>query len=272
MGRKERIVSFTAEEIDARLAAGESRTDWGKVDDMSQAEVERLADEEEGALPDGRESTVILGLPAGKEAVKLRIDRDVLEWFRQTGKGYQTRMNNVLRAFVKSRQLNENKPPKLTAHQQREALKALADGTATQADLARQLNISQSTVSRLADKASSPVVPVKPRIDADSERAARVFMQRLAGKYPVIEAILFGSRARGTHNSESDADIAVVLAGTKGNRYAIGGDMAGIAFDVMMETGILVEALPLWADELQRPETFSNPALIYNIQRDGLRL
>ena len=63
-----------------------------------------------------------------------------------------------------------------------------------------------------------------------------------------------------------------MLKGTKGNRYAVGSDMAGIAFDVMLETGVLVEALPLWADELKRPETFSNPALIRNIQRDGVRL
>jgi hypothetical protein len=48
--------------------------------------------------------------------------------------------------------------------------------------------------------------------------------------------------------------------------------LAGIAFGALMETGVLVEALPLWAEELKRPETFSNPALILNIQRDGLRL
>jgi len=85
------------------LARGESRTDWAKVDAMSPEEVERLADEEDGPLPEGWEDTVIIGLPPGKQAVKLRIDRDVLEWFRGTGKGYQTRMNNVLRAFVKAR-------------------------------------------------------------------------------------------------------------------------------------------------------------------------
>jgi uncharacterized protein (DUF4415 family) len=110
MARKENIMSFTAEEIDAKLAAGESRTDWAQADAMSQAEIERLADEDEGPLPDGWEQTVMIGLPPGKEAVKLRIDRDVLEWFRQTGKGYQTRMNNVLRAFVKSRNFGDPKP------------------------------------------------------------------------------------------------------------------------------------------------------------------
>jgi predicted nucleotidyltransferase len=109
-------------------------------------------------------------------------------------------------------------------------------------------------------------------MDAQTERAARTFMRRLEGKYSVIETILFGSRARGTHTAESDADIAVVLDGPKGDRYAVSGDMAGIAFDVMLETGILVEALPLWADELKRPETFSNPTLLLSIQRYGLRL
>jgi hypothetical protein len=96
--------------------------------------------------------------------------------------------------------------PKLTPDQRRVALHALAGGTATQADLVRRFNVSQSTISRLAAKPPSPAVPVKPPIDADTERAARAFMQRLEGKYPVIEAILFGSRALGTHTAESDAD------------------------------------------------------------------
>jgi transposase-like protein len=42
------------------------------------------------------------------------------------------------------------RPTKLTPHQKREALKTLADGAATQADLARRFNVSQSTISRLA--------------------------------------------------------------------------------------------------------------------------
>ena len=83
----------------------------GCVDAMSQEEVERLADAEDGPLPEGWEKTVIMGLPPGKDAVKLRIDRDVLSWFRgQSGRGYQTRMNNVLRAFMEARRVPERKP------------------------------------------------------------------------------------------------------------------------------------------------------------------
>ena len=38
--------------------------------------------------------------PQPKQAISLRIDQDVLAWFRHGGPGYQTRMNAVLRAFV----------------------------------------------------------------------------------------------------------------------------------------------------------------------------
>src|SRR5438067_6357146 len=98
-----------------------------------------------------------------------------------------------------------------------------------------------------------PNVPdrLSPQLDSDTARAARSFIQRLAGRYHVREAILFGSRARNTLRPDSDADIAVVLEGGHGNRTAAALDMAGIAFDVMMETGILFEALPLWADDLE---------------------
>ena len=86
------------------------------------------------------------------------------------------------------------------------------------------------------------------------------------------EAILYGSRARRTHRPESDADIAIVLAGERGDRSAAAMDMAGVAFHVMMDTGVMVEAFPFWSDEIERPETFANPDLIKNILREGVRL
>ena len=102
-------------------------------------------------------------------------------------------------------------------------------------------------------------------LDAATERAGRAFLRRLEGKYPLIEGVVFGSRARGDHRADSDADVAVILRGKRGDRYKVSGDMAEIAFDVMLETGVFVDPLPLWEDELRRPEQFSNPALIANI-------
>ncbi|CAX27389.1 MAG: nucleotidyltransferase domain-containing protein [Methylorubrum extorquens] len=101
---------------------------------------------------------------------------------------------------------------------------------------------------------------------------AKVFLERLEGRYPVRGGVLFGSRARASHQADSDADLAVVLAGSSGDRRSASREMAGIAFGVLMETGVLVDPLPLWEDELERRVAFSNPALIDAIWRDGVRV
>jgi DNA invertase Pin-like site-specific DNA recombinase/predicted nucleotidyltransferase len=176
------------------------------------------------------------------------------------------------RERAKARGQHMGRPPLLTPHQQTEARQALAEGTASQADLARRFAVSQSTISRLAEKVSLAPASAKRALDAETERAARVFLKRLEGKYPVIEGILYGSRARGDHTSDSDADIAVILKGPRGDRTKVSGELAGIEFHVLMETGVMVQGLPLWEDELARPETFSNPALIQNILREGIHL
>lgn len=45
-------------------------------------------------------------MPAGKTSVHLRLDRDVVEWFKARGKGHLTRMNAVLRAYVEAQRRN----------------------------------------------------------------------------------------------------------------------------------------------------------------------
>jgi uncharacterized protein (DUF4415 family) len=98
------IVRASAEEIKAMQERGESRSDWAAADALTAADVERLAEEDDGPLPDGWETTVVIGIPAAKQAVNLRLDRDVLGWFKSHGPGYQTRINAVLRAFMAARQ------------------------------------------------------------------------------------------------------------------------------------------------------------------------
>lgn len=121
-------------------------------------------------------------------------------------------------------------------------------------------------------RASEDTEPLGQPIDAHTARGARAFIREVEGRYAVAYCLLFGSRARGTHTDESDADIAVVLEGAPLNRTIVARTMAGISFDVMQRTGILVEALPLWSKDLEHPDTFSNPTLIRHIQRDGRRL
>lgn len=45
----------------------------------------------------------LVELPKEKKAISLRVDTDVLKWFKSQGENYQTRMNAILRAFMRSR-------------------------------------------------------------------------------------------------------------------------------------------------------------------------
>jgi uncharacterized protein (DUF4415 family) len=97
-GKSEPIVSYTASQADALRHRGKGRTDW----DMSQEEAmrRRHADPAAPRPYEGWEDTISTALPEPKEQVTLRLDRDVMRWFRAQGKGYQTRINAVLRGYV----------------------------------------------------------------------------------------------------------------------------------------------------------------------------
>jgi uncharacterized protein (DUF4415 family) len=47
-------------------------------------------------------STARVVMPSGKTSVHLRLDSDVVEWFKANGKGHLTRMNAVLKAYVEA--------------------------------------------------------------------------------------------------------------------------------------------------------------------------
>jgi predicted nucleotidyltransferase len=109
-------------------------------------------------------------------------------------------------------------------------------------------------------------------IDPDTERAARAFVAKVARQYELAGAILFGSRARRNHRPDSDADIAVLLHGLRGQFLDTKLALADIAYDVLLETGLLIQPLPVWEDEWAHPESYINPALLRNIRREGVRL
>ena len=52
-------------------------------------------------------STVSVDLPQPKEVLNMRIDADVLQFFRREGKGYQTKINAVLRSYVDQKHRQE---------------------------------------------------------------------------------------------------------------------------------------------------------------------
>jgi hypothetical protein len=74
MQPSERITRVTAVEVRAMRARGETHTDWERVRAVSQSEADRLAQEEDGPLPVGWESSVEIGLPKRKPGVVVQSD------------------------------------------------------------------------------------------------------------------------------------------------------------------------------------------------------
>ena len=119
-------------------------------------------------------------------------------------------------------------------------------------------------------EASAPYVTSS--VGPETTGAAREFVRRVSLRYPVKAALLFGSRARGTQRADSDVDVAVLLRGPRGKLVDTSLDMADIAFDVLLETNVYIQPLPIWENEWEHPETHSNPQLLENIRREGLAL
>ena len=93
------IVTYTVAELEAMQSRGETRNDWARAATLP--------------LPDGSDpddamapvdwATTELPMPRTKAHTSLRIDADVLDWFKRQGRGYQTKINAVLRGYVQQR-------------------------------------------------------------------------------------------------------------------------------------------------------------------------
>lgn len=109
-------------------------------------------------------------------------------------------------------------------------------------------------------------------LDAQTQLAAQQFAHRVEPGYHPVGLVLFGSRARGEHRPDSDADVAVLLRGSRHEALRVSLDLADLAYDILLDTGININPVPLWADEWQNPELHPNPALVKNIAREGVVL
>jgi len=85
---------------DGTLAPLKGKTDWKRLDRQTAAQVENMATKDlEGApMTDAEWARAEIVRPE-KVAVGIKLDSDVLNWFKGQGKGYQTRINSVLRRY-----------------------------------------------------------------------------------------------------------------------------------------------------------------------------
>lgn len=92
-----------------KTTSHKSLTDFSRIDTIEDKEID-FSDCPE-ITPEMFAKTVVrkgLKLVTRKAQITLRMDADVLEWFKTQGKGYQTRMNALLRAYMKA-QINHHK-------------------------------------------------------------------------------------------------------------------------------------------------------------------
>ena len=101
MAKREHIVSYTVEELKALAAASESKSDWAAAQAMSEEALEAAiaSDDDEAAL-EFDWSQPLPEPPKPKAVLNMRVDAEVMEFFRGQGKGYQTKINAVLRSYV----------------------------------------------------------------------------------------------------------------------------------------------------------------------------
>src|ERR1035437_7877557 len=104
MARKEHIVKYTDEELISLTKQKGSLSNWGKAAGMTSAEVEAsVASDSDaaGMVMDWENAT--LEMPQSKAVLNMRVDKEILDYFRKTGKGYQSRINAVLWSYVEQK-------------------------------------------------------------------------------------------------------------------------------------------------------------------------
>ena len=101
MARKTHIVKYTNRELDELVKKNGSDSNWEKAAGMTKTEIEAslAADPDETDMVMDWDNTTV-DLPQPKVVLNMRIDKDLLEYFRKTGKGYQSRINAILRSYV----------------------------------------------------------------------------------------------------------------------------------------------------------------------------
>jgi uncharacterized protein (DUF4415 family) len=86
--------------MNGRTLKKKSDTDWEHLSKMGDDKIDYT---DISPLDKSFFENATLRLPEPKQAVNIRIDKDVLEWYKKQGTGYQTRMNAVLRMYMQTK-------------------------------------------------------------------------------------------------------------------------------------------------------------------------
>jgi uncharacterized protein (DUF4415 family) len=88
----------------SRDDARPGKTNWAAVDALTDDEIEEAVRNDPDAVPlDFDWSKAVLVIPPKKKAISIRVDGDVLDYFKKEGAGYQRRINAVLRSYMQQK-------------------------------------------------------------------------------------------------------------------------------------------------------------------------
>ncbi|TCZ66213.1 hypothetical protein EXY23_03180 [Roseicella aquatilis] len=85
---------------------GEDRTDFARIDAMTEADLEQaIADDPDWRdVPRDWHRGAEAVMPRAKVPISIRLDADLVEFFRGQGRGWQTKVNAILRAYANAKQ------------------------------------------------------------------------------------------------------------------------------------------------------------------------
>jgi uncharacterized protein (DUF4415 family) len=95
--------SLTKDAPSGKISKTSRGTDWERLRHLSDADIRKGIEADPDVRPTDEEfwRNAKVVLPRRKEVVTMRLDADLLEWFRQQ-EGYQMRINAILRAYMKA--------------------------------------------------------------------------------------------------------------------------------------------------------------------------
>jgi len=87
--------------MSGNVSKKKSQTDWVRVDSLSDEDIDTS---DISPLDEEFFANAEIRLPQPKVPITIRMDPDVLAWFKSLGRGYQTHINAVLRKYMEARQ------------------------------------------------------------------------------------------------------------------------------------------------------------------------
>lgn len=90
--------------IVSRDSPRKGKTDWARFDALTDEDIAKAVASDPDAVPiDLDWSDAVLVMPPKKKAISIRVDEDVLDYFKSQGEGYQRRINAVLRSYMQQK-------------------------------------------------------------------------------------------------------------------------------------------------------------------------